>query len=291
LAGAIGTIALLGATGAWADQDPVDLQVVDRDTGQPLRIWRHHGRLFVAGGPDQRYGLRVTNRTNGRVLVVLSVDGVNVVTGETAGYNQTGYVFGPYGSYDINGWRKSDADVAAFSFAPLPQSYAARTGRPSDVGVIGMAVFKEKVVIPTPAAVLAAPEPIRRGKAGQGSNGAPRAMGGVPTIPPLPAPPVQQRVEEPSFAPSQPEIVVTARRREEKLGTAHGAREWSVVTRVNFERATRRPQSVRQIEYDTAANLVAAGVIPSRPSADSRPRPFPSRPAREGYVPDPPPEF
>jgi hypothetical protein len=61
-----------------------------------------------------------------------------------------------------------------------------------------------------------------------------------------------------------------------------------VITIVPFERATTYPQSIRQIEYDTFDNLVASGVI--RPPADTerRPRPFPSRPDGEGYVPDPP---
>src|SRR5580704_13573287 len=135
LAAAIAVIGLAAGGCAHAGQDPVDLKVVDRDTGRVLRIWRHDGRLFVAGDPGDRYSLRVTNHTDGRVLVVLSVDGVNIISGETAGYDQTG-------------WRKSTTEVAAFTFAPLPQSYAARTGRPADVGVIGMAVFNERVAIP-----------------------------------------------------------------------------------------------------------------------------------------------
>jgi hypothetical protein len=80
-----------------------------------------------------------------------------------------------------------------------------------------------------------------------------------------------------------------ARRQEDKLGTAHGAREWSVVNLTNFERASPYPQSVRQIQYDTYDNLVAIGVI--RPAyAGHRPRPFPSAPDAGGYVPDPPEE-
>ena len=71
LATAIAVIGLAGATSALAQPDPVDLTVVDRETGQPLRVWRHDGRLYVAGPPGDRYSLRVTNRTEGRVLVVL----------------------------------------------------------------------------------------------------------------------------------------------------------------------------------------------------------------------------
>ena len=86
LAAAVAAAALSGgAAMAHPGGLPVDLSVVDRDTGQVLRVWRHDGRLFVAGRPGARYSLRVGNHTDGRVLVVLSVDGVNILTGETAG--------------------------------------------------------------------------------------------------------------------------------------------------------------------------------------------------------------
>src|SRR5258706_15686205 len=98
LATAIALIGLAGVTDAHANPDPVDLTVVDRETGQPLRVWRHHGRLFVAGRPGARYSLRVTNGSNRRVLAVLSVDGVNIISGATASYDQSGYILKAYES-------------------------------------------------------------------------------------------------------------------------------------------------------------------------------------------------
>ncbi|MDQ2859684.1 MAG: hypothetical protein M3T55_02950 [Pseudomonadota bacterium] len=171
LAMAIAAIGGAGVANARPDPDLVDLKVVDRETGQELQAWRHHGRLFVAGEPGARYGLRVTNHTDGRVLVVMSVDGINVVTGATASYDQGGYVLGPHGSYEVTGWRKSYTEVAAFAFAPLPQSYAARTGRPGDVGVIGMAVFAEKAPLPAPVLEAPAARPDVRDGSSPGSHG------------------------------------------------------------------------------------------------------------------------
>jgi hypothetical protein len=299
LATAMALIGLAGAACAQAyvyqDTDAVDLKVVDRDTGQVLRVWRHDGRLFVAGQPGARYSLRVTNHTDGRVLVVMSVDGVNILTGETASYDQRGYVFDPHESYDVNGWRKSNTQVAAFAFAPLSQSYAARTGRPTEVGVIGMAVFDERVAVPEPEPLAIAPD-LRDGE----SRG-----GGYPGDAPSARQPMQRpssvgalagALVAPSPSPPPPADASrtedfgerSARRQDEKLGTAHGAREWSVVNTTTFERATPYPQSVRQIEYDTYAHLVAAGVIPPPSYEDHRPRPFPQSPDGEGYVPDPP---
>jgi hypothetical protein len=261
LATAISAIGSAGGAKADAPADLVDLTVVDRGTGQPMRTWRHDGRLFVAGQPGARYSLRVTNHTAGRVLVVMSVDGVNIVTGETAGYGQRGYVFGPYQSYDVSGWRKSDTEVAAFTFAPLSQSYAARTGRPGDVGVIGIAAFRERVAVPVDSSVSEAVVTGQR-------------------VQPAPAPPAAKA------APS--DALAAAERRTEKLGTGHGAREWSATFQAPFERASAYPQQIRRIEYDSFDNLVASGVI--RPPWDGgrRPRPFPTNPDGSGYVPDPP---
>jgi len=277
---------LAGATSAQASAGPVDLTVVDRETGQPLQVWQHRGRLFVAGQPGARYSLRVTNRTGGRVLVVMSVDGVNILTGQTASYSQRGYVFDPYQFYDISGWRKSDHEVAAFTFASLPHSYAARTGRPGDVGVIGIAVFEERVVAPVavgPAAESRSRPRYESDEVAEVVVGQRAPSSAPPAVRPAPS---RGSARAADAARVPPEVEVTARRREEKLGTAHGAREWSAVTTVAFERSTSYPQFIRRIEYDTYHNLVAYGVIRPSPDPGRRPRPFPGNDG--GYVPDPP---
>src|ERR1043166_5709305 len=69
----------------------------------------------------------------------------------------------------------------------------------------------------------------------------------------------------PAAAPGSDSVTVTGtlvRRADEKLGTGHGASEWSVIDIVNFVRATNAPQAITAIEYDTWDHLVAQGVIP-----------------------------
>ena len=121
----------------------VEVDVIDRDSGQWLPEYRHRGDDWIAGAPGHRYSVRLTNTSGERVLVVLSVDGVNAVTGEDAHPSQAGYVLAPWQSTEVAGWRKSLDDIAQFVFTDLPDSYAARTGRPDNVGVIGIAVFRE----------------------------------------------------------------------------------------------------------------------------------------------------
>src|ERR1700685_3487861 len=126
-----------------------EVSIIDRDSGAVLSPHYYRGEYWVAGRPGARYAIEIRNRLGERVLAVTSVDGVNVISGATAGWDQTGYVFGPGEGYQITGWRKSDAQVAAFTFTESPNSYAERTGRPANVGVIGVAIFRERPPQPT----------------------------------------------------------------------------------------------------------------------------------------------
>ena len=84
-------------------RDLVGLDIIDRDTGQVLPEYGHRGQDWVAGVPGHRYSVRLTNTTGERVLVVLSVDGVNAVSGQTAAASQGGYVQDPWETAEIAG--------------------------------------------------------------------------------------------------------------------------------------------------------------------------------------------
>ena len=143
------TAALVGAlvfpfSSAHAIGRLVDVQVVDRDSGETLTPIAWRGEWWVAGRPGARYAVTLINRSGQRALGVLSIDGVNAITGDTASWSQSGYVLSPYEHNQIAGWRKSTERIAAFEFTALPDSYAAQTGRPANVGVIGVAIFNER---------------------------------------------------------------------------------------------------------------------------------------------------
>lgn len=146
---------LLACAPAFA-QRLADVSVYDRSEGRWLQAYRHEGRTYVVGEPGHEYQIRVTNRLREDLLAVVSVDGVNVITGESAHPAQSGYVLSPHGSVEMQGWRKNLAQTAAFYFTSLPDSYAARTGRPDDVGVIGIALFRRKAAAPIADAPAAA---------------------------------------------------------------------------------------------------------------------------------------
>src|SRR5262249_20152806 len=121
---------------------PFQLQVlVD---GQPARTFEHRGSTWVLGELGARYTLRVLNHSAQRVEAVVSVDGRDVIDGRPGDLRgKRGYLVPAWGSVDIDGWRISQSQAAAFRFSSVAESYAARTGGGREVGVIGVALFPE----------------------------------------------------------------------------------------------------------------------------------------------------
>lgn len=270
-----------------------DVTVVDRNTGATLPVYFNKGEYWVAGAPGARYAIAIRNKLGERVMAVTSVDGINVVNGATAAWGQTGYVFGAYYNYQITGWRKSSSEVAAFEFAAASDSYAERTGRPNQVGVIGVAVFKER--IPEPVAVPA-PMPYRQErdfKESRADNAAPPAPSSATASPqksmgaaaPATAAPAEAMAERSRSADAAAQSYARPAMPSPKLGTGHGQREDSYVSQTSFERLQSQPNEVITIRYDSRENLIAYGVIVDRPGRT--PNPFPNSDSLS-YVPDPP---
>lgn len=238
---------------AHAHGNVVDVELIDRQANQPLQTYAYRGSTWVAGRPGNRYAVRMTNRSGQRVLVVLSVDGVNAVTGETAALGQTGYVLAPYQSTEITGWRKSMTEAAAFYFTALPDSYAARTDRPDNVGVIGVAVFREREVV------------VRR------------PVESEPRV----AQANSDRARAESSAAPAPSAKAAGEARDDRLGTGHGEREYAPTSQTTFDRASERPAEIVRLRYDSYDNLLASGVIARPRRLPVAPDPFPA------FVPDP----
>lgn len=253
-----------------------DVEIYDRTAGRALPIYEHEGRLYVAGEPRHQYELRVRNSSGGRVLAVTSVDGVNVITGETAAQGQSGYVLGRWDSVRIEGWRKSLDEVATFYFTKLADSYAARTGRPHDVGVIGVALFRER----GPRSV-----PYYEPCCARLDDDSPEAPAAAPKSDAQTSDELAPERDASGARAQRPMESKSESKSAAKLGTGHGHREASPAQYVNFRRASSTPDETIVIYYDSRRNLLAQGVLPQpqRPwYADRRPEPFPN-----GFVPDP----
>jgi hypothetical protein len=275
IVGAAAFLSLLGCTQSTLAARLVDVSIVNRSTGERLTPYRHGGRLYVAGTPGDRYAVELKGRDGERVLTVLSVDGVNVLTGQTAATLQSGYVVDGERSYSVTGWRKSMDDVAQFVFTALPDSYAARTGRPGNVGVIGVAVYREKVVPPQAIALVPYSPPPSASWRGESRSLA--ADESAREAAPAPASKAANEFGSVDRAQGfEPEA------KSRRLGTGHGDREHAPTRYTEFVRNSDVPDEVVTIYYDSRSNLIARGVIPWPRLAD--PTPFP---ASSGFVPDP----
>jgi hypothetical protein len=266
--------------------------------GVSARTFQHRGETHVLGEQGSRYVLRVHNRSGRRIEAVVSVDGLDVIDGKSADFaHKRGYLVPAHGYVDIDGWRLSEREAAAFRFAAVSDSYAAKSGKARNVGVIGVAVFPERVVrrvreswpYESHDSYGAAPE-LRESEPsrGLGSTGAPtkgRSMRG--SAPPAPASAPAAADEAPAEGKAEAKAASsTARRERSGLGTEFGEAVSSQISHVSFVRASAsRPAVLLGARYNDRPGLYALGIdvdgqddIALRQSAS----PFPM--ARHGYA-------
>jgi len=134
----------------YAGDGSLSVALVD-DMGRTLPGVQAGGRTLVMGQDGERYRIVVRNATTARFEIVASVDGLDVIDGKPADPNRRGYIVDPHDSLVIDGFRTSDANVAAFRFGRVADSYAAQTSGDRNVGVVGLAIFAERGAVWTPA--------------------------------------------------------------------------------------------------------------------------------------------
>jgi hypothetical protein len=107
-------------------------------------------RPYAIGEANARYAIRVLNRSDFAFEVVASVDGLDVINGQPASLERRGYVVAPRDNLTIEGFRTSEAMIAAFRFGKVSESYSAQMGHGDrNVGVIGVAFFQARGTTPS----------------------------------------------------------------------------------------------------------------------------------------------
>ena len=223
-------IAIIAAIGCAFGSFPKDtgniasIRVVTENNGEEIRIGNRDGNTFFAAPIGTEYTLRITNHSRGRILVVPTVDGLNVIDRSRGNWDGTGYVIESHGHVDVPGFRRKDRFqyVERFTFNEADFSLAKRIGNVNNVGVIGAAVFNEYVPEPVYYDAISCKESSFNRSAGEKSKcmEAPRA------------------------------------------GTEAGRTVNDPVRRVSFTRATNVPAEILAIYYDTEDNLIAEGILP-----------------------------
>lgn len=114
--------------------------------GRACKEYSHKGMSFIEARSGTNYTVKIKNDNPYRVMAVLSVDGLDVVTGKPAEETNTGYIIDAYSSLDVKGYRISDDNSASFIFTSKGKSYVQQAkSNATNAGVIGLRTYKEKL--------------------------------------------------------------------------------------------------------------------------------------------------
>ena len=220
--------------------------------GQPAPLFPApdgSGRYYVEARTGSRYSVALANRTGRRVGVVLTVDGLNAISGERDEGRGRMYVLDPWQRTTVQGWRTSLREVRQFTFVDERASYAARSGKANEkMGWIEVAAYRERrpFVLATPRPVPPRPEPYDEpGSDSAGKNEA-TAEGSAGASAEAPAP-----------------AVLGGARARAYPGTGWGRRTHDPVVLVSFD-PERDPSERVTLRYEYRTALVALGVLPRR---------------------------
>lgn len=250
----------------------------------PVREYFHQGQMYVEGIDGARYALRIKNLTGARIEVIASVDGLDVGSGEDASFSLRGMILTSQRTYDFEGYRLDLSAVATFRFGGVAGSYAAQMGKPRNIGVIGVALFEEKVAPPPPP-----PPPVSFGPP-QGGYGPPMGPpgfgppmpGAPPSFGPPPgsfgAPPQAMGAAPPPAMGAPAPAAPRAAPAPQSLGTAFGERRDAKVSSTTFDRATSSPASLLSLRYEHREALRALGIPVDDLAMRETANPFPAEP-------------
>ena len=130
--------------------------------GRPLTEYYARGRTYVEALPGAEYELRVRNDSSDRVAVALSVDGLNTIDARhTSAWNASKWVIEPYQTITISGWQMSSERARRFYFTNERDSYGAKLGQTTNLGVISAVFFRERG---RPVTIAPPPYPSSRDK-------------------------------------------------------------------------------------------------------------------------------
>ncbi len=241
---------LLGPT-VWAqrfDSRDVEVEIVN-DRGRPFPQYplRRGGgstvyKAHLEAVRGSNYSIRIRNRSDQRIGVVIAVDGRNVISGDRSNLrpDERMYVLEPGQRETYEGWRTGRNRVNRFYFTDAGDSYAGAWGDSSAMGVIAVAAFREAVSYPPPR-----PQPWSDDREDN------------------------RRSDERRMQSAPPAAADAPRSMQAAPGTGYGESEWSPSRRVEFEPA-RRPFARFFLKYAWRDTLCREGVIDC---GRNRPRP------------------
>ncbi len=216
--------------------------------GRSLDEYYAKGKYYVEAREGAEYEVSIRNPLPFRVAVALSVDGLNSIDARrTTAWKASKWVIGPYETIRIGGWQMSSERARRFYFTTERDSYAAKLGQASNLGVISAVFFTERRPIPVPI-TQSPPRPLyeedsARDRRSDNRNEAPSAPG------------------EARGAAKQKRETIAPAPDDESAATGIGRSVRNDVRWVNMD-LDFRPASEVTIRYEYYQALVRLGVFP-----------------------------
>lgn len=229
-------------------QDAFEVQVlVD---GRPQEEYYGRGRVYVEAIRGADYEIRIRNPLPIRVAVALSVDGLNSIDARrTTAWNASKWVIDPYQTITITGWQMSSERARRFYFTNEEDSYGAKLGQTSNLGIISAVFFRERAA--KPITIVPPPRPREDSRSeGRKSESASSSAGAR-----------DQRQEQTVVSPSDDEYAAT--------GIGQSVR--NDVRWVEMELDSHSAGEVT-IRYEYYAALVRLGIKPRFSNTQTLPR-------------------
>ena len=236
-------------------QDHFDVQVlVD---GRPLERYYANGRFYVEAQKGAEYEVTIRNPLPVRVAVALSVDGLNSIDARrTSAWNASKWVIGPHETITVGGWQMSSERARRFYFTTEGDSYAAKLGQTSNLGLISVVLFRERAA--KPITILPPPVPQERSRDESRRSEAPGASAG---------------------AGAKEKNTAIPRVDDDYAATGIGRSVRNDVRWINMELDS-RPVGSTEIRYEYYSALVRLGI---RVRPYPRPEPLPRRERATGF--------
>jgi hypothetical protein len=225
--------------------------------GRPLEEILARGRRYVEASEGSEYELLIRNPLPVRVAVALSVDGLNTIDARrSSSWDSSKWLIEPYQIIRISGWQMSSSHARRFYFTTERDSYAAKLGRKSDLGVITAVFYRENTPRPHPVV-----PPIYRDEEG-GALPRPQERRGADNS-------TSQKNRGESAGRSARPPAATMQSDDEYAATGIGRGVEHRVSFVNLD-LDRRPVADLTIRYEYRDALYKLGVLPRpRPREDA----------------------
>lgn len=128
-------------------ESPVQISILTENK-KIIPLYRNQDEQYqFYGKENERYIIYLHNTSPRKVYeAIITVDGLDVINGQSGSYQNRGYLLRTGDTLFVEGFRKSDQQVAAFRFSTPDEDYVNHNiqNNKKDLGIISVALFESE---------------------------------------------------------------------------------------------------------------------------------------------------